>query len=76
MLVPVLAILVGTGLVKVDVTPLCYAAGKLVPDFEMKGPSNETMLVPNKDKGEGGTPRYHLLVQFMCSDAEESQNNT
>eukprot|EP00438_Fugacium_kawagutii_P026797 Skav211970 [mRNA] locus=scaffold4541:27061:34247:- [translate_table: standard] len=36
LLVPVLAILVGMGLVKVDFTPLCCAAGKLVPNFELK----------------------------------------
>lgn len=48
-LVPLLAILVGTGLVKVDLTPLCCAAGKLLPNFDLKGPDDKSLLVPNKD---------------------------
>ena len=31
--VPLLALLVSTGLVKVDITPLFYASGKLLPDY-------------------------------------------
>jgi len=48
-LVPLLAILVGTGLVKVDLTPLCCAAGKLLPNFDLKGPDDKSLLVPNKE---------------------------
>jgi hypothetical protein len=49
LLVPVLAVLVGTGLVKIDVTPLFCATGKLLPSYAMKGPGDKDLLVPNKD---------------------------
>ena len=50
LLVPLLAVLVGTGLVKIDVTPLFCATGKLLPSYVMKGPGGKDLLVPNKDR--------------------------
>ena len=49
LLVPVLAVLVGTGLVKIDVTPLFCVTGKLLPGYAWKGPDGKDLLVPNKD---------------------------
>lgn len=64
LLVPVLAILVGTGLVKVDFTPLCCAAGKLLPNFELKS-GDKTLLVPNKD-GRWAKSRAQMKHLTSC----------
>ena len=47
--VPLLAILLGTGLVKVDVTPLCAAAGGLLPSYVPTTADGKPLVVPNKE---------------------------
>ncbi|CAE7479375.1 unnamed protein product [Symbiodinium natans] len=47
--VPLLAVLVGTGLVKVDVTPLCAAVGALLPAYVPKTADGKPLAVPNKE---------------------------
>ena len=49
LIVPLLAILLGTGLVKVDVTPLCAAAGKLVPVYIPKTSAGKALVVKNEE---------------------------
>eukprot|EP00435_Cladocopium_sp_Y103_P045081 s1141_g12.t2 len=75
LLVPVLAVLVGTGLVKIDVTPLFCAGGKLLPNWAMKGPGDKDLLVPNKEirsflkkvgaKGDGPGAAFPLQGVYM-----------
>lgn len=73
LLVPVLAVLVGTGLVKIDVTPLFCATGKLLPSYAMKGPGDKDLLVPNKEirnfmkkvGTKGGTAAFPLQGVYM-----------
>ena len=47
--VPLLAVFVGTGLVKVDVTPLCAALGALLPKYVPKTTDGKPLVIPNKE---------------------------
>ncbi|CAE7643668.1 yfkN, partial [Symbiodinium pilosum] len=46
--VPLLAFLVATGFVKVDITPLCFAAGKLLPTY-VPQVDGKALVVPNRE---------------------------
>jgi len=69
-LVPLLAILLGNGLIKVDVTPLFSVMGALIPEAPLLTTSSgEPMLVKNKDirqflsRGSGRTVDSRMPVK-------------